>query len=56
VEEEQSLPKPDDVEAVYSPSFSGWSFSDDDSERKLEDNEDTANETPEDYPCLKWWE
>jgi hypothetical protein len=45
VEEEHSLPPPKDIEAVSSPTFSGWSSSNDKSERKLEDAEDAATET-----------
>jgi hypothetical protein len=44
------------VEAVSSPSFSGWSSSDDDSERNLEDDEDALTEMPKDSPCLEWCE
>jgi hypothetical protein len=36
------------VEATSSQSFSVWSFSDDDSERNLEDNKDATIETRED--------
>jgi hypothetical protein len=56
VEEEQSLPPPDDVEAVASPSFSGWSSSDGKSKRNLEDKEDAATETPEDSLRFECWE
>jgi hypothetical protein len=56
VEEEQTLPPLEEVEAVSSPSFSDWSSSDDNSERNLEDKEDAAMETPEDSPHLEWWE
>jgi hypothetical protein len=56
VEEAQSLPTPDDVEAVASPSFSGWSSSDGESERNLEDNADVATETPEGFSAFEWWE
>jgi hypothetical protein len=55
-EEEQPLPPSEEVEAVSSPSFSDWSFLDNDSERNLEDDEDVAMETPEDSPRLEWWE
>jgi hypothetical protein len=55
-EEEQPVPPSKEVEALSSPSFSGWSFSDDDSERNLEDDEDAVTETPEDSPRLEWWE
>jgi hypothetical protein len=55
-EEEQPLPPSEEVEAVSSPSFSDWSFLDNDSERNLEDDEDAAMETPEDSPRLEWWE
>jgi hypothetical protein len=44
VEEEHSLPPPKDMEAVSSPTFFGWSSSNDNSERYLEDNEDAATE------------
>jgi hypothetical protein len=44
------------VEIVSFPSFSDWSSSDDDPDRNLEDDEDTATETPEDSPCLECWE
>jgi hypothetical protein len=44
------------VKAISSPSFSHWSSSDEDSERNLEDDEDAMMETPEDSPCLEWWE
>jgi hypothetical protein len=55
-EEEQPLPPSKEVEAVSSPSFSDWSFLDNDSERNLEDDEDAAMETPKDSPHLEWWE
>jgi hypothetical protein len=55
-EEEQTLPPPEEVEAVPSPTFSDWSSVDDDSRRNLEDDKDAAMETPEDSPCLEWWE
>jgi hypothetical protein len=55
-EEEQPLPSSEEVEAVSFPSFSDWSSSNNDSERNLEDNEDTVIETLEDSPCLEWWE
>jgi hypothetical protein len=55
-EEKQPLLPPEEVEAVSSPSFSNWSCSDDDSDRNLEDNKDTATETPEDSLRLEWWE
>jgi hypothetical protein len=42
------------MEAVSSPSFCDWSFSDDDSERNLEDDEDAAMEMPEDSLRLEW--
>jgi hypothetical protein len=56
VEEEQSLPPLEDMEEVTSPSFSIWSSSDDECERKLEDDKDAAIETPKDSPHLEWWE
>jgi hypothetical protein len=55
-EEEQSLPPPEEVEAVSSPSFSICSSLEDDSERNLEDDKDAGTEMPEDYPNLEWWE
>jgi hypothetical protein len=56
LEEEQSLPSPDDMEAISSPSFSGWSSSDEDSNSNLEDDEDTATNKLEDSLHLEWWE
>jgi hypothetical protein len=53
-EDEQSLPPPEEVEAVSSPSFSIKSSSDNNSERNLEDNEDAVAEMPEDSPRLEW--
>jgi hypothetical protein len=41
------------VEALASPSFSGWSSSDGKSERNLEDNEDVATETPEGFSTFE---
>jgi hypothetical protein len=41
------------VEALASPSFSGWSSSDGKSERNLEDNEDVATETPEGFSAFE---
>jgi hypothetical protein len=55
-EEERSLPPPEEVEAVSSPSFSIWSFLGNDSERNLEDDEDAATKTHEDSLHLEWWE
>jgi hypothetical protein len=55
-EEEQSLPPPEEVEAVSSLSFSIWSSSDNKSERNLEDDEDAVMDIPKDSPRLEWWE
>jgi hypothetical protein len=56
VKEEESLPPPEEVEAVSSPSFSVSSSLDDDSERNLVDDEYGATETLENSPRLEWWE
>jgi hypothetical protein len=55
-EEEQPLPLSNEAEALFSPSFSDWSSSDDDSKRNLEENEDAVTETPKNSPRLEWWE
>jgi hypothetical protein len=46
------------VEAVSSSSssFIGWSSSNDESARNLEDDQDTETETPKDFVYLEWWE
>jgi hypothetical protein len=53
VEEDQTLPPPEDVEAASFP-FSVLHFSNDDSERNLEDDEkDATTETLEDSSRLE---
>jgi hypothetical protein len=52
VEEDQTLPLLKEVEAIAFP-FSVWHFSNDDSKRNLEDDEDVTTEMPEDSSRLK---